>query len=82
MLDVHLREINCNCMHILLRESYFINIYYLYIIQYKYTMICIVESAIESIQNKNTIILRLFATHILHIVDITIIFNLVIISIK
>ena len=48
-------------------------------------MICIVESAIESLQNKNTIILRLFATlhiHILHIIDITIIFNLVIISIK
>ena len=39
-------------------------------------MICIVESAIESLQNKNTIILRLFATYI-HvyyiIIDITII---------
>ena len=47
-------------------------------------MICIVESAIESLQNKNTIIFRLFATYIiiLHIIDITIIFNLVIISIK
>ena len=31
-IDIHLREINCNCMHILLRTSYFINIYYLYII--------------------------------------------------
>ena len=27
-----LREINCNCMHILFRALYFINIYYLYII--------------------------------------------------
>ena len=27
-------------------------------------MICIAESAIESLQNKNTIILRLFATYI------------------
>ena len=35
MLDVHLREINCNCMHILFRESYFISIYYLYIIHNK-----------------------------------------------
>ena len=32
MLDVHLRETNCNCMHILLRALYFINIYYVYII--------------------------------------------------
>ena len=47
-------------------------------------MTCIVESTIESIQNKNTIIFRLFATYIiiLHIVNITITFNLVIISIK
>ena len=47
-------------------------------------MICIVESAItiESLQNKNTIILRLFATYIHHIVDITIILNLVVFSIK
>ena len=45
-------------------------------------MICIVESAIELLQNKNTIILRLFATYVIHIIDITIIFNLVIISIK
>ena len=46
-------------------------------------MICIVESAIESLQNKHTIILRLFATYKYYILgDITIIFNLVIISIK
>ena len=67
MLDVYLREINCNCMHILLRESYFISI---------------VELAIESIQNKNTITLIICYIQILHIVDITIIFNFVIISIK
>ena len=28
-----------------------------------YTMICIVESTIESVQNKNKIIFRLFATY-------------------
>ena len=32
MLDVHLREINCNCIHILLQASYFVILYYLYII--------------------------------------------------
>ena len=46
-------------------------------------MICIVESAIESLQNKNTNnTLIICYIHILHIIDITIIFNLVIISIK
>ena len=30
-------------------------------------MICIVESAIESLQNKNTITLSLFATYIYYI---------------
>ena len=37
-----------------------------------YTIICIVESTIESIQNKNAIILKLCAmlVHILYIVNI------------
>ena len=50
-----------------------------------YVMICIIESTIESIQNNNTKILKLFATYIiiiLHIVSITILFNLMIIVIK
>ena len=38
-------------------------------------MICIVESAIESLQNNNTIILIICYIHTLHIIDITIIFS-------